>query len=38
MRPRLRYSRYLVPASVVILVVLGTLFIFYVALFGARMD
>lgn len=38
MRPRLRYSRYLVPAAVVILVVLGTLFIFYVALFGARMD
>ena len=38
MRSRLRYSRYLVPASIVILVVLGTLFIFYVAFFGARMD
>jgi len=38
MRPRLRHSRYLVPASIVILVVTGTLFIFYIALFGACMD
>ncbi len=38
MRSRFGYSRYLVPAAIVILVVIGTLFIFYVALFGARID
>lgn len=38
MRSRSGYSRYLVPTAIVILVVIGTLFIFYVALLGARMD
>ena len=38
MSNRFRYSRYIVPASIVILVVIGTLFIFYVALFGAPLD